>query len=197
MSNSRLNRAFYMRSDVVMIARELLGKRLSTFIDRKLTSGTIVETEAYAGPDDRASHAFNNRRTARTETMFLRGGQTYVYLCYGIHSLLNVVTNEEDIPHAVLIRAIEPTAGVETMTRRRKNKRGDVLTTGPGCLTQAMGITTRDDRVDLTGDRIWIEETPTPVRPHQVVASARIGVAYAGSDAKRPWRFQMLNNEMD
>src|SRR4051812_33790234 len=118
----KLKKSFYHRDDVVQIAKELLGKYLFTNFNNKLTGGIITETEAYCGVIDKASHAYRGRRTARTEIMYNAGGTAYVYLCYGVHSLFNVVTNRKDIPHAILIRAIQPTHGVETILKRRKMK---------------------------------------------------------------------------
>ena len=125
--------SFYQRDNVVVVAKELLGKFLFTRIDGDVTGGIIVETEAYAGVIDRASHAFGNRRTARTEVMYSKGGTAYVYLCYGIHSLFNVVTNQKDVPDAVLIRGIKPVAGIDTMLRRAGKKSVDKdFGNGPG-----------------------------------------------------------------
>ncbi|MBS0653105.1 MAG: DNA-3-methyladenine glycosylase [Verrucomicrobia bacterium] len=189
MESKRLPSEFYRRDDVVAIARDLLGKHLFTTIDGKVTGGIITETEAYAGPTDRASHAYNNRRTARTEVMFHHGGIAYVYLCYGIHHLLNVVTNTDGIPHAVLIRGIYPTVGIETMlVRRDKDKLDHRLTNGPGSVCQALGINMRQNGISFDSDSLWIEEG-VQVPPDQVVTSARIGIDYAGEDAFLPWRF--------
>lgn len=189
----KLPKSFFTRPDVVQISRELLGKKLCTRIGHGgLTAGIIVETEAYAGPDDRASHAFGMRRTPRTEVMYGDGGAVYVYLCYGIHSLLNVVTSVDGVPHAVLIRAIEPVAGIPAMLRRRGIKRaGKALTSGPGKLTQALGIDCSLNGASLAGRRIWIEDTGLRIAPADMVAAARVGVEYAGSDANRPWRFMV------
>jgi DNA-3-methyladenine glycosylase len=190
---AKLSLAFYRRPDVVAVSRALLGKYLFTRIGgATITGGRIVETEAYAGPADRASHAYGNRRTARTETMFRGGGVAYVYLCYGLHAMLNVVTGGADVPHAILIRAIEPTHGVDRMRARRRRERVDrTLAGGPGMLTEALGITTRDDGVELTGSRIWIENRGEAVRADEMVAGPRVGVAYAGVDASLPWRFRV------
>lgn len=156
---SKLLREFYVRPNVVQIAKDLLGKYLLTRLEDTVTGGMIVETEAYAGPEDRASHAHNSRRTSRTEIMFHEGGVAYVYLCYGIHHLFNIVTNVEGIPHAVLIRAIEPTDGAELMLRRRNMKEGSPkLSGGPGTLTQALGIKTTHTQTDLTDEQIWLED---------------------------------------
>jgi len=187
---------FYRREDVCAISRELLGKRLCTRLNGSpLTAGTIVETEAYAGPEDRASHAYNNRRTERTNVMFHAGGVAYVYLCYGIHALFNVVTNVRGIPHAILIRAIEPTDGLPTMLRRRRHRVAEPrLTAGPGALSEALGIKPRHSGIRLTGRRIWIEDTGTHIPADQILCSPRVGVDYAGHHAKRPWRFRIKNS---
>ncbi|MBN1556605.1 MAG: DNA-3-methyladenine glycosylase [Lentisphaerae bacterium] len=187
-----LARAFYTRPDVVGISRELLGMYLFTRLGgRTITGGRIVETEAYAGPEDRASHAYGGRRTPRTEVMYRIGGTAYVYLCYGLHALFNVVTHTVDVPHAVLVRAVEPTHGLALIRRRRGPRIPDCrLAAGPGCVTRALGITTRDTGTDLTGNRIWIERRgPPPSRP--VLRGPRIGVAYAGPHARRLWRFRL------
>ena len=156
---SKLSADFYQRDDVLLISRELLGKVLCTNFHGNLTSGIIVETEAYAGITDKASHAYNGRRTERTETMYAHGGSAYIYLCYGIHHLFNIVTNKENIPHAVLIRALEPQDGIKFMLQRRnKNKIEQYLTAGPGTLTQALGITVRHSGVSLMDNLIWVED---------------------------------------
>jgi DNA-3-methyladenine glycosylase len=180
-----LPRSFYQRDDVLAVSRELLGMVLCSKVDGVVTKGRIVETEAYRGPEDRACHAYNDRRTERTEVMFWDGGVAYVYLCYGIHSLFNVVTHCEGVPHAVLVRAIEPIEGVETMRKRRGR---EPLAGGPGTLTQALGITTAHNGVALDGDLIWIEEGQ-PVE--KVTTGPRIGVDYAGEWAEMPWRFRV------
>ncbi|MCK5849563.1 MAG: DNA-3-methyladenine glycosylase [Kiritimatiellae bacterium] len=193
---SKLKRTFYIRSNVVQISTDLLGKHLFTHLPGyPVTGGIIVETEAYAGPDDKASHAYGNRRTKRTEVMFHSGGVAYVYLCYGIHSLFNIVTNVEGIPHAVLIRAIQPTHGTAVMlTRRNKKKLDRTLTGGPGTLTQALGINTTHTGMSLSGGEIWIESRSRPVPNRNIEKGPRVGVDYAGSDAARPWRFRIKNN---
>ena len=191
---SKLLREFYVRPNVVQIAKDLLGKYLLTRLEDTVTGGMIVETEAYAGPEDRASHAHNSRRTSRTEIMFHEGGVAYVYLCYGIHHLFNIVTNVEGIPHAVLIRAIEPTDGAELMLRRRNMKEGSPkLTGGPGTLTQALGIKTTHTQTDLTDEQIWLEDRGFLVPEDEIIAGPRVGVSYAGEDAENPWRFQLKN----
>ena len=191
---SKLLREFYVRPSVVQIAKDLLGKYLLTRLEDTVTGGMIVETEAYAGPEDRASHAYNSRRTSRTEIMFHEGGVAYVYLCYGIHHLFNIVTNVEGIPHAVLIRAIEPTDGVELMLHRRNMKEVSLkLSGGPGTLTQALGIKTTHTQTDLTGEQIWLEDRGFLVPEDEIIAGPRVGVSYAGEDAENPWRFQLKN----
>lgn len=183
---------FYRSADVVQVSRDLLGQYLFTRIGGKeLTGGRIVETEAYAGATDRASHAYGNRRTRRTAVMYSAGGVAYVYLCYGLHALFNIITNVENIPHAVLIRALEPTHGIPVMLRRRRKLRLDrTLTAGPGALARALGITVRHSGQSLLGNEIWLEKG-IELRPGEVVATTRVGVDYAGADAKRLWRFRV------
>ncbi|HEY1019244.1 MAG TPA: DNA-3-methyladenine glycosylase [Sediminibacterium sp.] len=186
----KLPLSFYRQKNVCTVAKALLGKVLVTAMDGKITAGRIVETEAYNGIVDKASHAWNGRRTDRTEIMYAPGGVSYVYLCYGIHHLFNVVTNEADIPHAVLIRALEPLAGVEYMLERtRKMKLDFSLTRGPGNLTKAMGIRTRHSGVSLQEEELFITADAFTLKPSQVLATPRIGVDYAGEDAALPYRF--------
>lgn len=188
--------SFYTREDVVKIARELIGKVLVTNINGLTTSGRIVETEAYAGIGDRASHAFGGRRTSRTEPMYFSGGAAYVYLCYGIHHLFNVVTNARDIPHAVLIRALEPLEGLDVMLHRRgKDKLTTALTAGPGAMSAAMGITTGLSGISLQSDLIYIDDRMFWVPDADIVESSRVGVAYAGVDALLPFRFSLKGNK--
>ena len=192
---SKLPADFYQREDVLLISRELLGKVLCTNFHGKLTSGIIVETEAYAGVTDKASHAYGGRRTKRTETMYAKGGSAYVYLCYGIHHLFNIVTNKENIPHAVLIRAIQPRDGIEIMLQRRNKKNVDQsLTAGPGSLTRALGITVKDSGTFLMDNLIWLEDQNINYTNQDILSSPRVGVQYAGEDAQNPWRFQVENN---
>ena len=187
----KLNADFYRRDDVVAISADLLGKVLCTRLRGTLTKAVITETEAYAGVTDRASHAYGNRRTKRTEPMFGEGGAAYVYLCYGLHHLFNVVTNERDKPDAVLIRAGVPFAGIETMLRRRNKKKEDpTLLAGPGSLARALGIATGHSGTSLLGSRIWIEDRGIEIDPDAVLVGPRVGIDYAGDDAKRPYRFR-------
>lgn len=186
---------YYRHSDVLFLSQDLLGKFLYTNFNHELTGGMIVETEAYRAPDDRASHAFGLRRTRRNEAMYLGGGFSYVYLCYGIHSLFNIVTNQENIPHAILIRAIQPVEGIEIMLHRRGRKKLEkTLTSGPGSLTQALGINTTHNALNLTESLIWVEDHEITLRSEEIIASPRVGVDYAGEDAQLPWRFRIKNN---
>ena len=189
---SKLKKDFYLRDDVVQISKELLGKYLFTKLNGKLTAGIITETEAYAGIGDKASHAWNNRRTKRTETMYAEGGTAYVYLCYGIHHLFNVVTNQKDTPHAILIRAITPVEGIPTILKRRnKTKIDSSITGGPGTVSQALGILTKHTGLSLLGDTIWIEDKGLKIKEKDIHIGPRVGVDYAGEHAKWPYRFKI------
>ena len=140
----------FMDNDVVELSRQLLGYRLCSDIEGCFTSGVIVETEAYRAPEDKASHAYGNRRTNRTEVIFGKGGMSYVYLCYGIHHLFNVVTGPIGTAHAILIRALEPADGLSIMRiRRGPSKQDNQLTNGPGKLCQALAITRDHNGLDL------------------------------------------------
>lgn len=181
---------FYIRDDVVEISQDLLGKVLCTRLNAKVTKAIITETEAYAGVQDKASHAYGGRRTRRTEPMFGRGGTAYVYLCYGIHHLFNVVTNDAETPHAILIRAGTPLEGTGLMRKRRKKRQADeTLLAGPGSLAQALGITTDLTGTSLLGNRVWIEEQGFTVTAEKIEVGPRIGIDYAEEDASRPYRF--------
>ena len=185
---------FFQRSNVKSIARDLLGKVLITNIDRKTTSGIIVETEAYSYKE-RGCHAYNKLRTRRTEVMFKRGGHTYVYLCYGIHQMFNIVTNKEGTPEAVLVRALQPVAGLDMMLKRMKSEKEKRITSGPGKLTKALAINRKLNGVLLTGNKIWLEDDGMKIASHQLIATKRVGIDYAGSDADLPWRFYIKHNE--
>lgn len=185
----RLPRSFYLRTDVVGIARELLGMVLVTRFDGAHTAGIITETEAYAGVGDRASHAFGGRRTARNAMMYAQGGTAYVYLCYGIHHLFNVVTNVRDVPHAVLVRAVVPVTGLEHM-RKRRGTTSTLTTGGPGTLAQALGIRTAHNGMDLRGAEMCIEDHGLAPPDAAIIAGPRVGVEYAGVDARLPYRFR-------
>ena len=194
---SILSRSFYKRSNPVKIAKELLGKELVTRISGKTTSGIIVETEAYKAPEDKASHAYGMRRTSRTETMFGVGGIAYIYLCYGIHHLFNVVTGPENTPHAILVRAVEPKTGIADMLERRNLQSPEPRTTnGPGILSQALGITTRNNDVDLTKKKIiWIKETGVFFPSNEIISSPRVNIGYAEEFIKKPWRFRVKDSK--
>ena len=185
-----LPREFYTRADVLTVARELLGQILVVPTEQgERVSGRIVETEAYRGPEDRASHAYGGRRTRRTETMYRTGGTAYVYFVYGMYHQFNVVTNVSEIPHAVLIRALEPVEGIEVMRTRRPGRSDPNLTSGPGKLSIALAIDRTVDGADLLGDRVWIERGDPPVSASAIACGPRIGIAYAGAWAEKPWRF--------
>ncbi len=191
----KLNRDFYLRGDVVTIARELIGKYVFTHFGGQLTGGRIVETEAYNGRTDRASHAFE-KRTQRTEIMYKEGGVAYIYLCYGIHHMLNIVTNEEGLADAILIRAVEPTVGVDTMMERRGGDSGYRLTAGPGSVGRALGVHKSLTGTSLVhGDDIWLAENESVHEQLVIEVDRRVGVDYAGQDALLPWRFFMQNSK--
>ncbi|MGI4022077.1 MAG: DNA-3-methyladenine glycosylase [Janthinobacterium lividum] len=191
----KLPEEFYLSKEVVAIARNLLGKYLFTNINGEISGGYIVETEAYNGIIDKASHAFGNRLTNRTKTMYATGGVAYVYLCYGIHEMLNVVTSVEGEPHAVLIRAINPTEGIDLMLERRKMiSIKNNLTAGPGSVAKALGVSRKMNELSFQGDEIWIEDRDLIFPDDQVAAVPRVGVAYAKEDALLPYRFYVKGN---
>ena len=192
-----LKQSYFQNEDVLFIARDLLGKILLTEIDGIITSGIIVETEAYKAPEDKASHAYNNRLTNRTKTMFLAGGHAYIYLCYGIHEMFNIVTAKQGMAHAILIRAVEPFQGIDKMLVRRKmhGLKSDI-TKGPGSLSKALGISRQ-----LNESKIY--DTKSPIRIYdeniyydssQIGISKRVGVNYAGESADWPYRFFVKEN---
>ncbi|MDR3679143.1 MAG: DNA-3-methyladenine glycosylase [Flavipsychrobacter sp.] len=191
-----LPESFYTREDVVQVASELLGKVLVTNFNGEYTAGMIVETEAYAGVIDKASHAHGGRRTSRTEVMYSKGGVAYVYLCYGIHHLFNVVTHFKDTPHAVLVRALEPLDGIPYMLQRRnKEKLVSAVTAGPGALSAAMGIDKHMTGARLSGPDIYIEDRGIQIKSKDIIAGTRVGVAYAQDDAMLPYRFWIKDNK--
>ena len=184
-----LQRSFYENDDVVEVSKKLLGKVLCSTIGGELTSGIITETEAYCGRNDKACHANNGKRTPRTEVMFGDPGHAYIYLCYGIHHLFNVVTNRNGLADAVLVRAIKPLDGIKTIMSRRDMDDSINLSNGPGKLTQALGITTDLNKTDLYSAPVWIEERNTSIPPDKIQTTKRIGIDYAGKDAHKLWRF--------
>lgn len=189
-----LSKTYFENPDVVFLAKDLIGKQLSTHIDGVVTSGIITETEAYAGQGDKACHAHLGKFTKRTKVMYEPGGIAYVYLCYGIHHLFNVVTNTRGHADAVLIRAIEPTQGIHIMQERRgKSKLDKSLSAGPGNLTKALGISKIHNQSSVVGDAIQIENTEN--KNISLVETTRIGIDYAGEDAKLPWRFYDNNSK--
>lgn len=191
----KLTESFYERTNVVKIARELLGKTLFTKISGVVTGGMIVETEAYSWKE-KGCHAYGGKLTPRNKIMFDRGGHVYVYLCYGVHNLFNVVTNQAGTADAVLIRALEPIEGLNEMQRRRGELRNPFhLTSGPGKLTKAMGIDRSFNGKFLLNRDVWIEDIGEVVKSSSIVASERIGIDYAGEDARLPWRFTVKGNK--
>jgi len=191
-----LNESFYTRKDVIIIAKELLGKIIVTYFDGELTAARITETEAYNGAVDKASHAYNNRRTKRTEIMYANGGAAYVYLCYGIHHLFNVVTNIKDTPHAILIRSAEPIIGIDIMLQRTRKKKPDyTLTSGPGNVSKALGIYTHHTGNDLQSENFFIADDGFKLTKNKIISTPRIGVDYAAEDALLPYRFFIKGND--
>lgn len=181
---------------MVQIARELLGKIVITNLGGIVTSGRIVETEAYNGVTDKASHSWSGKRTARNEHMYAQAATSYVYICYGIHQMFNVVTNEKEIPDAVLIRAVAPLEGIETMlSRTGKEKPDNTITRGPGNVARALGIHKMHSGADLLGDTIYIASDNYQVGEKEIGSSKRIGVDYAGEDALLPFRFYIKGNK--
>jgi DNA-3-methyladenine glycosylase len=192
----KLPPSFYERTDVVTIAKELLGKIVVTKIDGFVTSGRIVETEAYVAFTDKASHSFNGRRTAKNEHMYAPAGTSYVYICYGIHQMLNFVTNEKDIPDAILIRAIEPIEGIDIMLKRTgKAKLDNSLTRGPGNVGKALGLNKLHSGLSLQADPIMVyQDKDSRLHEEQIGVSKRIGVESAGQDELLPYRFYVRGN---
>ncbi|MEZ5672955.1 MAG: DNA-3-methyladenine glycosylase [Thiotrichaceae bacterium] len=189
-----LSLQFYRRSDVCLIARELLGKIIHTEIDGLITSGRIVETEAYS-ERERGCHAYQGRRTPRTEVFFEPGGVSYVYICYGIHRMFNIVTNEAEKADAVLIRAVEPLAGLEHMMARRGiAQHGKVLTGGPGRVAQALGIGMEHNGIPLDRPSLRVLDDGFAPQPDTIHSGPRIGMNFPGPDALLPWRYWIAGN---
>ena len=198
LKGKRIPASYYASHDVNYLAKDLLGKYLCTLIDGSYCSGMIVETEAYRGPDDRAAHSFNNRRTPRTEVMFQQGGVAYIYVCYGMHHLMNVVTAPVDHAHAVLIRALEPADGLEVMSTRRNLKADDSrMTKGPGSLSVAMGLHSGLSGISLfkSSSPVWIEDRGISLKKDEICIGKRIGVESAGEAAHWPWRYFVKGNK--
>jgi DNA-3-methyladenine glycosylase len=186
----KLPAEYYLNPEVVFLAKDMLGKFLFTQLDGQITAGIITETEAYEGATDKASHAFGNRFTKRTSTLYEKGGIAYIYLCYGIHHLFNVVTNVQGIPHAVLIRGIKPLEGIGSMLSRMNSKKGSLQQlNGPGKLSKALGITTAVNGISLNSETLWLASNNIKVPEKSIIISPRVGVDYAGEHALWPYRF--------
>jgi DNA-3-methyladenine glycosylase len=191
----KLDESFYDRTDVLKISKELLGKILITRFDGKLTAGRIVETEAYAGVGDRACHAFGGKRTARMEAVYGAPGTIYIYICYGMHHLFNVVTNKKDIPHVILIRALEPLEGIDIMLERTGKKQLDFsLARGPGNVSRALGMSKAHSGGNLMTGEIYIGDDGLKYKKDQILITKRIGVESAREDAERLYRFIVKGN---
>jgi DNA-3-methyladenine glycosylase len=194
--NMKLPESFYRREDTVAIARELLGKCLFTEIDGLLCGGIIIETEAYIGPHDMGSHSYNNRRTTKNEMMYSEGGVVYMYICYGIHDMLNVVTGLEELSHAVLIRALQPEIGIDIMRMRRNISNNDLrLCQGPGALAKAIGVNKLHNGVSLQDGEIWIEDKGIIFTDEQITAAPRVGLNIPEPYKSIPWRFYVKGNK--
>ena len=192
----KISQSFYQRDDTLLIARELLGKYLFTKVEDKVVGGIIVETEAYLGPEDRGSHSFNNKRTTRNEMMYEAGGVVYMYICYGIHDRLNIVTGTKGSSHAILIRALEPVAGIDTMKMRRGSSVDRIrLCKGPGALGKALGVSKLHNGVSLQGDEVWIEDQGLSISDDDVVSTARVGMNFDGVYKEIPWRYYIKGNK--
>jgi DNA-3-methyladenine glycosylase (3mg) len=192
---SKLPQSYYQNTDVLFLAEDLLGKVLYTQKDGLVTAGRIVETEAYFGVSDKASHAYNGKRTSRTEPMYQVGGVAYVYLCYGIHHLLNIVTSVAEDPQCVLIRSIEPLIGMDVMVSRRPvSPEKPSFSNGPGSAAKALGIDSSFNDVLLASDKIWVEDQRLKYSPSEIGKAPRIGIAYAQEHALLPLRFFVKNN---
>lgn len=190
----KLTREFYTRADTLQIARELLGKTLVVSDENgERVSGKIVETEAYLGIADKAAHSYNNRRTKRTETMFAVGGTIYIFFIYGMYYQFNVVAGKVGVPHAILIRAVEPLENIEIIRQRRGRMKDQNLTSGPGKLCIAFGIDKTFNNKDLTGDKVWLE-TNAKISDAEIAVGKRIGIDYAEEYAEKPWRFWLKGN---
>lgn len=192
-----ISKSFYQNEDPLFLGEQLLGCIIKTQINNQITAARIVELEIYKAPEDKGSHAFDNKRTGRTETMFKEGGIAYVYLCYGIHHMFNIVSGPEEMAHAILIRATEPIDGQALMETRRKIKNPiPALTNGPGKLSNALGIRTSMDGVKLYDPQspisIWSDGQYNDAG--NIIKSPRVGIAYAEECAHWPWRFYLENN---
>ena len=191
----KLGLDFYLRNDVVSLSKELLGKLLCTNIDGNITKAIIVETEAYKAPEDRACHAHGNKLTPRTESMYRAGGIAYVYTCYGIHQLFNVISGEKGFAHPILIRGVEPIEGIDLMLQRRKQEKlTKNIAAGAGLVVVAMGIKKSQNGISLLENEIWIEDA-IAIAEKNIIASPRVGMNFEGPYKLIPWRFRILNNQ--
>jgi DNA-3-methyladenine glycosylase len=192
----KLPLSFYSRKDVVQIAKDLIGKVIVTNFNGEITSGRIVETEAYVAHVDKASHSFGGRRTPKNEHMYAAPGTTYVYICYGMHQMMNVVTNAKEVPDAVLIRAVEPLKGIDIMLKRTGKKHLDnTLTKGPGNVGKALGIFKHHSGLHLLDEKLYIADDFYKLTKAEIGISPRIGVESAGKDALLPYRFYVRGNK--
>jgi len=194
---TKLPAAFFQRPDVLQIARDLLGKHLCTNLNGIITAGRVVETEAYCHVGDQSMTLHLQRKREQAQGLYVPGGHAYIYTVYNRHALFNIATHDAEHPDTVLIRAVEPTIGVEEMLRRRGlSAPVRALTAGPGVLTQALGITPALTGRPVTGEVLWFEDHGEEVAPANIVASARVGLEYAGPEAAGlPWRFRLRDSK--
>lgn len=186
----KLPLSFYLADDVVQLAQMLIGCSLHTNFNGLHKAVLITETEAYAGINDRASHAWNGRFTKRIATMYKQGGIAYVYLCYGIHHLFNIVTAAEGTPHAILIRGGIPLSNALAKQQPSGYKSNrELQLNGPGKLSKDLGISVAHNGISLLGDHIWVEAAGFEVKDTQILRKSRVGIDYAGEDAGLPYRF--------
>lgn len=195
MNSKKLQKSYFQNTDVVFLAQDLLGKILFTNKNGEITAGIITETEAYFGIDDKASHAYGCRRTARTEAMYQPGGIAYIYVCYGIHHLLNIVISGKDDPKSVLIRSVQPYKGISTIEKRRNKSMSDTaISSGPGLVSKALGIDLSFNKNSLTEDKIWIEDLGLKYNEDEIASVPRVGIAYAKEHAVLPLRFYVKDS---
>ena len=193
---NKLNFDFYNRNDVIQIAKELLGKIVVSNISGVMVSGRIVEVEAYKAFVDKASHAYLGKRTARNQHMYAQAATAYVYICYGIHQMLNIITNESEVPDAILIRAIQPLQGIETMMERTGKLQLDyTITKGPGNVGKALGINKIHSGCNFLGEELYLLSDDYVLGKNSFGESKRIGVDYAGEDAALLYRFFIKGNK--
>ncbi len=191
MFESRLPAEEYLKDPFEIAKEVLLGAYLCSNIGGRFTAGKITELEVYIGAEDKACHAYPNKKTPRNEVMFEQGGVAYVFFVYGMYNQFNVVTNEKGTANALLIRALEPVGGLEIMQERRKCTKIENLTTGPGKLCQALGITREQNGINLGGDVLWISPKTEKYKIKEV---PRVGIDYAEEYKDKPWRFYIENN---